>query len=76
MQIICNLTPVVREHYRIGVPGAGRYSEVLNTDDVRFGGSGVSPGERLEAEESPMHHLPYSLTLTLPPLATLILKSA
>ena len=74
VQVICNLTPVVRENYRIGVPEAGRYSEVLNTDDVGFGGSGVTAGEQLEAEEVPMHHLPYSLSLTLPPLATVILK--
>ncbi len=74
VQVICNLTPVVRENYRIGVPESGRYSEVLNTDDVGFGGSGVTAGEQLEAEEVPMHHLPYSLSLTLPPLATVILK--
>lgn len=74
VQVICNLTPVVRENYRIGVPKAGQYSEMLNTDDVRFGGSGVTVGERLEAEEVPVHHLPYSLSLTLPPLATVILK--
>lgn len=74
LQVICNLTPVVRDSYRVGVPDAGPYCEILNTDNTCFGGSGVSVGELLEAEEIPIHHLPYSLSLTLPPLATVILK--
>ncbi|MFK0573422.1 1,4-alpha-glucan branching protein GlgB [Endozoicomonas sp.] len=73
VQVVCNLTPVVRHNYRIGVPEGGQYSELLNTDDRCFGGSGVKAGEHLQAEEIPMHHQPYSIALTLPPLATVIL---
>lgn len=76
VQIICNLTPVVRHDYRIGVPERGQYSELLNTDDRCFAGSGVKSAERFEAEEIPMHHQPYSLSLTLPPLATVILAQS
>ncbi|MBC5803466.1 MAG: alpha amylase C-terminal domain-containing protein, partial [Candidatus Eremiobacteraeota bacterium] len=69
---VSNFTPVVRHNYRFGVPGAGIYSEALNTDDPRYGGSGVSNGS-LAAEEFGMHGKPYSLNMTLPPLATVIL---
>ena len=71
---ICNFTPVVREDYRIGVPSPGTYVEALNTDDEAYGGSGVSNGGPMEAEEVPSHGQPYSLPLRLPPLATMILK--
>ena len=76
VQIICNLTPVVRENYRIGVPECGQYHEILNTDDQQFGGSGVKTGNMLQAEEHSMHYLPCSLSLTLPPLATVILRKS
>jgi 1,4-alpha-glucan branching enzyme len=72
---ITNFTPVVRHAHRIGVPGGGTYVEVTNTDDVRYGGSGVANGP-VEAEPFGAHDKPYSLTLTLPPLATLILGRA
>ena len=74
--VICilNATPIVRRDYRIGVPGAGAYREVLNTDSIDFGGSGVSTGERLIAVATPHHGLPASLSVTLPPLATVWLE--
>ena len=71
---ICNFTPVVRHEYRIGVPGGGRYAEVLNTDDPRYGGSGVDNAGGVAAEKVPAHRRPYSLSLTLPPLAAIVLK--
>jgi 1,4-alpha-glucan branching enzyme len=71
---ICNFTPVVRRGYRIGVPGGGRYAEALNTDDPRYGGSGVDNAGGVVAEEVPAHGRPYSLSLTLPPLAAIIFK--
>jgi 1,4-alpha-glucan branching enzyme len=71
--VVCNFTPVVRHGYRVGAPAEGRYEEVLNTDDPRYGGSGVGNG-RLEAEAVPESGRPYSLPLTLPPLAAVMLK--
>jgi 1,4-alpha-glucan branching enzyme len=73
--LVTNFTPVPREGYRIGVPVLGTYTEALNTDDVAYGGSGVS-NPPLEAEEITAHGKPYSIALHLPPLATVILTRA
>jgi 1,4-alpha-glucan branching enzyme len=72
--VICvsNLTPVVRHDFRIGVPEGGRYRELLNSDDSRYGGSGVRNGE-LEASGTGMHGREFSVGMTLPALATVIL---
>jgi 1,4-alpha-glucan branching enzyme len=72
--VVCNFTPIVRHGYRIGVPEGGAYEELLNTDDTRYGGSGVGNGDGIDAEEVSAHGRPYSLSLTLPPLAAIILK--
>jgi 1,4-alpha-glucan branching enzyme len=66
--VVCNFTPVVRDSYRIGVPLAGDYREVLNTDREAYGGSGVSSGQVVPAEPTPWHGRPHSLDLRLPPL--------
>jgi len=71
--VVCNLTPVPREGYRIGVPLTGRWREVLNTDAAAYGGSGLGNGGGAEAVGEGAHGQPASLTLTLPPLSTLIL---
>jgi 1,4-alpha-glucan branching enzyme len=71
--VVTNFTPEVRHGYRLGVPAAGRYVEAINTDDERYGGSNVRNGP-LEAQPFGAHDKPYSITLTLPPLATVILK--
>ncbi|MDR3590001.1 MAG: 1,4-alpha-glucan branching protein GlgB [Negativicutes bacterium] len=71
--VLSNFTPVVRHGYRVGVPKAGRYREVLNSDDQQYGGSGQTNGE-LATEEKNWHNQPYSLCLTVPPLATVYLK--
>ena len=71
--VILNLTPVTREHYRIGAPSAGRYVQLLSTDDLRYGGSGVGAWHGLDAEAVPFHGYPQSLTLTLPPLGVVVL---
>jgi 1,4-alpha-glucan branching enzyme len=72
--VICvaNMTPVVRQDYRIGVPEPGRYEELLNTDAARYGGSGLH-NPAAEAEALGSHGRDHSLRLTLPALATLIL---
>ena len=59
--------------FRIGVPASGHYSEVLNSDENRFGGSGVS-NSVISSEEIASHSLPHSISLKIPPLATLILR--
>jgi 1,4-alpha-glucan branching enzyme len=72
--IICNFTPVPRLDYRIGVPTPGAYSELLNSDDPAHGGSGIGNPGALATEPTPWHGQPCSLSVTLPPLAVLILK--
>lgn len=71
---ITNFTPVVRQNYRIGVPHAGSYKELLNTDSESYGGSGVGNMGRVSCDSAGSHGQPASLELTLPPLATLILQ--
>ncbi|HEX4744103.1 MAG TPA: 1,4-alpha-glucan branching protein GlgB [Candidatus Limnocylindria bacterium] len=72
---VLNFTPVVRHDYRLGVPAAGRWTEVLNTDALEYGGSGVGNAGGLDTEEVPSHDRPSSLRLTLPPLAALFLRA-
>jgi 1,4-alpha-glucan branching enzyme len=67
---ICNLSPVVRKNYRIGLPKGGWYREILNTDSEVYGGSNVGNGGGIMAEPVPSHWYQYSGQLTLPPLAT------
>jgi 1,4-alpha-glucan branching enzyme len=71
--VVCNFTPVPRFGYRLGVPQAGAWRECMNTDAAVYGGSNLGNGGRVWAEQSPMHDLPAALSLTLPPLATLVL---
>jgi 1,4-alpha-glucan branching enzyme len=71
---VINLTPVVREAYRLGVPQPGWYREIINTDSSYYGGSDVGLGGGVMAEAVPWHGLPYSVPLRLPPLAALILQ--
>jgi 1,4-alpha-glucan branching enzyme len=71
--VVCNFTPVPRYEYRLGVPQAGGWTERLNSDAAVYGGSNVGNGGRIWAMDTPMHDLPATLSLTLPPLATLVL---
>ena len=72
--IILNCTPVVREHYRIGVPQSGTYAEALNSDSAHYGGGNVGNLGGLRSDDIASHGLPFSISLRLPPLAILILK--
>ncbi|BBP42848.1 1,4-alpha-glucan branching protein GlgB [Thiosulfativibrio zosterae] len=69
-----NFTPVPRQLYRIGLPEAGTYQEILNTDSEVYGGSNMGNGGYIEAEHQPWMNRPYSAELTLPPLSVLVLK--
>ncbi|HET9484918.1 MAG TPA: 1,4-alpha-glucan branching enzyme, partial [Xanthomonadales bacterium] len=72
--VVCNFTPAVRGDYRIGVPRAGIWREVLNTDSGIYGGSDVGNLGNVVAEQAPWHGEPCSVVLTLPPLAALVLE--
>ena len=72
--VVSNMTPVPRYHYRIGVPKAGPWHEVLNTDAGVYGGSGVGNGGAVETERNAQAE-GESLSLTVPPLATIVLRS-
>jgi len=69
--VICNFTPVPRENYAVGVGVDGFWREVLNSDSSLYGGSGMGNMGQVRAEPIPVHGLPYSLNLVLPPLGVL-----
>ena len=72
--VICNFTPVVREGYRIGVPEDCQYQEIFNSDDVNYWGSGIKNDGSLQAENIECNYKPYSISLRLPPLSTIVIK--
>lgn len=72
--VIVNATPVVRYHYRLGVPIPGSYEVLLNTDAPEFYGSGMSFPKTIQAELQPAHRFGASIVLDLPPLSTLYLR--
>src|SRR5207248_3420100 len=71
---VCNFTPVPRLGYRLGVPLAGEYFEVLNSDAFRYGGSGLENLQQMPSGPVYWQSCPHSILLTLPPLSTVILK--
>ncbi len=80
--VACNFTPVAREQWRIGIPSAGTWRELINTDDAMYGGSGVTngalQGEAVpwQGEAVPWQGEAQSLVLRLPPLGVLMLVRA
>jgi len=72
--VACNFTPVVRDNYRVGVPVAGFYREILNTDSAHYEGKDVGNSGGVEAEPVPWSNRPYSIKLRLPPLAAVYFK--
>jgi 1,4-alpha-glucan branching enzyme len=73
--IVCNFTPVPRLEYRLGVPQGGYWREMLNSDAREYAGSGMGNLGGVHAEQIPAHGRPFSLRLTLPPLAALFFKA-
>jgi 1,4-alpha-glucan branching enzyme len=71
---VCNLTPELRTGYRIGVPEAGAYTELLNSDAEIYGGSNQGNGGEVWADPMPWQGYGSSMSLTLPPLSVLVLK--
>ncbi|CAG7648696.1 1,4-alpha-glucan branching protein GlgB [Paenibacillus allorhizosphaerae] len=72
--VVSNFTPVFHEKYRIGVPFAGDYVELLNSDAGEYGGSGQLNAGMLKAINRPCHNQPFSLQIAVPPLATVFFK--
>jgi len=72
---VCNMTPVPRPDYRIGVPQGGFWREVLNSDSEHYGGSGMGNGGGAQAEPVAAHGEEQSLSLLLPPLATVLFRA-
>ena len=72
--VVCNMTPVPRHGYRVGVPLAGEWQEAINTDSQFYGGSNLGNGSAVHATGQTAHGQPYSLELTLPPLSTVMLR--
>jgi len=72
--VVCNFTPVVHPGYRVGVPEACFYREILNSDDNQFGGSGVTNANGCQAIPMRWQNQPCHVQLTLPPLGVVYLK--
>ena len=72
IMVVCNFNPIERVDYQMGVPNPGTYKELLNSDDVKYGGGGVhNPAKR--TRKKPLHGFAQSIQLTLPPLSTVYL---
>jgi 1,4-alpha-glucan branching enzyme len=77
-EIICigNFSPVVREAHRLGLPRAGTYKQILNTDHEKYCGGGFGVVKSIKAEKVPAHGLEYSAEICLPPLGTMWFEGA
>jgi 1,4-alpha-glucan branching enzyme len=71
---VCNFTPTPQTRYRIGLPSAGEYHEIFNSDAELFGGSNMGNCGRLIAEPTASHGKPASAELVIPPLGVIVLK--
>ncbi len=72
--VVCNFTPVVRQGHRLGVPERCWYEEIFSSDSSFYTGSNVGNYPGVMADEQPSHGRPASISLTLPPLSTVVLK--
>ncbi len=71
---ICNFTPVQYDDYRTGVPCGGEYKQILSSDDVKFGGTGVKNKSVITAEAVECEGKKYSIKMNLPPLSVTVYK--
>lgn len=72
--VVVNFQPVLREDYTIGVPFAGKYAEVFNTDDKIFGGSGITNGAEIKTKAKKSDNMSQSISITVPPMSAVIFK--
>jgi 1,4-alpha-glucan branching enzyme len=73
--VVINLTPVLRHHYRLGLPGAGYWREVLNSDSETYGGGNHGNLGGIRALPVKSHNQPWSAELLLPPMSIMIFKA-
>ncbi len=74
--VACNFSPVHREGYRVGVPVAGKYQVILNSDEERFGGTGAGDTGLLPTEKVSCHGQDQSIQIDLPPMSAVVLRCA
>ena len=74
--VVLNLTPVYRENYRIGLPFKAKWKEIFNTDASVFFGSGKVNDQAYLTEQVACHHREYSISMNIPPLAAVVLKTS
>lgn len=74
LAVICNFTGLCYQDYKIGIHAPGEYREIFNSDREEFGGSGMMNKKIIIAEEKSLHGKPYSIRLTIPPFAILMLR--
>jgi len=72
--VVCNFTPQVHRGFRLGVPKGGRWIERLNSDSAGYGGSNVGNLGGIDAQKRTEHGRPFSIEITVPPLATIVLE--
>ena len=72
--IVCNMTPIPRANYRIGLPKLGNLTQIFNSDYKKYGGSGVSNKKNVSIDNISWNHREYSAEITLPPLGALVFK--
>jgi 1,4-alpha-glucan branching enzyme len=72
--VTCNFTPVSRNHVRIGVPSAGEYIELINSDSEYYGGTNVGNASAVTANATPHQGQAFSIEVTLPPLGLIVFK--
>jgi 1,4-alpha-glucan branching enzyme len=74
MAVLCNFAPVPRHNFWVGVPGMGKWEEILNTDALLYGGSAQGNLGGVEAMPIPSNGRPHSLVVTLPPLSVVAFR--
>jgi 1,4-alpha-glucan branching enzyme len=72
--VVCNFTPVVRENYRIGLSKKGKITQIFNSDETIYGGSGVTNSKPIKIEADPWNGRDFSAALVLPPLSVTVFK--
>ena len=72
--VVLNFTPVPRYNYRLGVPYAGTYREILNSDAACYGGSNLGNSGSVQSNPQSWMGRPHSISLTLPPLGAVVLQ--
>ena len=72
--VLANFTPVAYENYRTGVPVRGEYREIFNSDDERYGGSGVINAGIIKSEPRQTNCLENSISIRIPPMAITVIR--